>query len=327
MHVVEKCAPGLDAACVECACRRAVAERRCETLLYALFGSFVHSMLRLFAKRRDGREIDFDTLYAFNECTARSITALQPVDQTSQDLPPKIPVLTVSQYEIFSPCPSGQSIPSIHNKMSQNRITGLASAFEAPQTASKPNAPSAVSTLASRFDAPAPAKPEQPKVSTKLSGIASRFGSTIADEPIGKKRGAASKPGTGPKMIPTRPPVIAEQPDFSAISRRFASGRMDLEDGTGGKDSEEGGMFSKAKDAFKKREEEARTPVEGVVSQFRRNIERGGTRGGQEETGGRVVEKGEVVEEEKKGDVGEEEKEESLASRFQKAAKVFGGEE
>lgn len=153
--------------------------------------------------------------------------------------------------------------------MSQNRVAGIASAFE-PASGAGP-APSAVSSIASRFDSPTQTVSE-PKVSEKLSDIASRFGTTVADVPA---KGSRSKPPPkdSPPASTAPPPIIAERPDFSAISRRFASGRANDPDADAVPSGP--GMFASAKDAFQKIEAESRPPTEGLVSQFARDIEQG----------------------------------------------------
>lgn len=204
--------------------------------------------------------------------------------------------------------------------MSHNRVTGLASAFDAPPPVQR--APSAVSALASRFDAP-PSTSDEPKVSDRLSGIASRFGATVADAPPARLGMPVSKK-PAVKQAASPPSVKADvetaKTDFSAISKRFASGRANERDEKAGV-VEMPKMFSAAKDAFEKREEAARPPIEGKVSQFRSRIEKGRMEGG--EKGKEEKRKGT----EEKGTEESGEQMESLSSRFQNATKMFGGSE
>lgn len=221
--------------------------------------------------------------------------------------------------------------------MSQNRVTGLASAFDAPAVPSS-TVPSAVSALASRFDAPPSATSTDPQVSDKVSGIASRFGATVAD--VGA---TGRKPGTPAKPVSQEPkksdPVVEERPDFGEITKRFASGAAgDKEDDQG---EEAPNMFAAAASAWGKREEEARTQSGRNVSAFKREFD-----GAKKAVGGAKKEEhvpasvGEVVEEKAAGvgniasrfemGVKGNEKEdggEGLGTRFDSATKIFAAED
>lgn len=224
--------------------------------------------------------------------------------------------------------------------MSKNRITGLASSFEAPATSSSP-APSAVSALASRFDAPPPTSSSDPQVSEKVSGIASRFGATVADTAAPPR-----KPGTPSARFDKQEqskanPVVEEKPDFGEITKRFASGGADQKEAAEGEEAPN--MFAAAASAFRKREEEARPQTEGKVSAFKRDFKGGkkaATSAKKEKQVSVPAEMDKVVEEKRQsfgsiasrfesGATGSENKDggEGLVNRFEESAKIFTGEE
>lgn len=224
--------------------------------------------------------------------------------------------------------------------MSQNRVTGLASAFDAPATSSSPT-PSAVSALASRFDAPPPSSSSDPQVSAKVSGIASRFGATVADVPAPTR-----KPGIPPTKLEKQEqrksnPVVEEKPDFGKITKRFASGAANQKEAEKGEETPN--TFAAAASAFRKREEEARPQVEGKVSASKRDFEGGKkatTRAKKEEQVSVPAETDKVVEEKpqgvgsiasmfERGATGSEKKDsgEGLVNKFESSAKIFTEEE
>lgn len=229
----------------------------------------------------------------------------------------------------------------------QNRVTGLTSAFESP---SDNPPPSAVSSLASQFETPTSTS-TTPHLSNKLSGIANRFSTTVADM-------AAAKAPRSRNQTPIKAstadaakeqlvnPVVEERPDFSAITKRFALGEAGEIERKGEGEGKQN-MFASARTAFAKIEEEGKARMEGRVSAVARGFEKG-------EMGRKEVERKHVVQEggkvgveekvvaEKANSVGNiagrfegvvhvrerngggEEKELSLADKFENAARVFG---
>lgn len=136
--------------------------------------------------------------------------------------------------------------------------------------------------------------------------------------------------------------VVAERPDFGAISKRFASGGERKAEGQG---EEPVDRFAAARDAFAKIEAGVRVKGEGVVSAVARGFEKGEMGGSKAKEEGKGKDGGESkpagegkVVAEKPESVGniasrfegvtvaarKEDKEEAQVGGFESAAKVFG---
>ncbi|CDF38856.1 unnamed protein product [Chondrus crispus] len=224
-------------------------------------------------------------------------------------------------------------------KMSQKRLAGLASAFEGPSSKA-PQAPSTVSSIASRFDASPASDSKEPKVSEKVSGIASQFGTTIADADASvRKKKISPKPAAKQPQKPDS--VTDERPSFGEITKRFASGKAGL--GTTAQSDQSPNMFAAAANAWGKREAEGKPKAEGKVTAFKREIENAKKSANKEREA--VKQQAQVpsdkVVEEKAGGVGsiasrfesgaqekaKQDEREPLVDRFQSATKIFAGEE
>lgn len=141
------------------------------------------------------------------------------------------------------------------------RVAGIASAFEKPDAPP----PSAVSGLASRFQQPEAAQPAA--VSSRIAGVAGRFGESVGAAPVPKKNGALGKGKVAPPPV-EKAPEPEEEVDSKAryadAAKLFASGAAAKKE----EKSEDKSMFSAAALAFKTREEDERKPAESKVSAF-----------------------------------------------------------
>lgn len=152
------------------------------------------------------------------------------------------------------------------------------------------------------------------------------------------------KPRQGVEKEPEVERVVAERPDFGAISKRFGSGGDKKTDADG---EEPVDRFAAARDAFAKIEAGVRVKGEGVVSAVARGFEKGEMGGdkakeeGKGKDGGqsKIVGEEKVVAEiaESVGNIASrfegiavaaqgEEKEEDEEGGFESAVKVFGGD-